>query len=116
MGIPLSLLWRILMLKFTLNKLHTIACGTQVDCSVAFLICFRLLPCTLKSMKRFFALIGLLGFALVAPSSTTLKSGVFFAAAGTDAKLRFEFKFGSELLFNRAGSSSLPSIILGATW
>ena len=49
----------------------------------------------------------LLGFALAAPSSTTLKSGVFFAAAGADAKLRFEFKFGSELLFNRAGSSTL---------
>jgi hypothetical protein len=58
-------------------------------------------------MKRFFALIVLFGLALAAPSSTTLKSGVFFAAAGTDAKLRFEFKFGSELLFNRAGASSL---------
>ncbi len=58
-------------------------------------------------MKHFFALIILLGFALAAPSSTTLKSGVFFAAAGTDAKVRFEFKFGSELLFNRAGSSTL---------
>ena len=58
-------------------------------------------------MKRIVALILLLGLALAAPNSTLLKSGVFFASAGADAKLRFEFKFGSELLFNRAGSSTL---------
>ncbi len=58
-------------------------------------------------MKRLLALIMLLGFALAAPSSTSFRSGVFFALAGADAKVRFEFKFGSELLFNRAGSSTL---------
>jgi hypothetical protein len=57
-------------------------------------------------MKRFFTLIILLGFALAAPNSITLKSGVFFALAGADAKLHFEFKFGLDLLFNRAGSST----------
>lgn len=58
-------------------------------------------------MKQFFALALLLGVTLAAPSSTSLKSGVFFASAGADAKVRFEFKFGTELLFNRAGSSTL---------
>jgi hypothetical protein len=58
-------------------------------------------------MKFFLALMVLLGVALAAPKSTLLKSGVFFASAGADAKVRFEFKFGSELLFNRAGSSTL---------
>ena len=58
-------------------------------------------------MKRFLALIVVFGVSLAAPSSTSLKSGVFFASAGADAKLRFEFKFGAELLFNRAGTSTL---------
>ncbi len=56
-------------------------------------------------MKRFLSVGLLLGFALAAPSSTTFKSGVFFASAGTDAKVRFEFKFEANLLFNRAGES-----------
>lgn len=57
-------------------------------------------------MKRFFVFL-FFGLALAAPSGATLKSGVFFAAAGSDAKVRFEFKFEPNLLFNRAGSSSL---------
>ena len=56
-------------------------------------------------MKRFLSALLLLGVALAAPSSTTFKSGVFFATAGTDAKVRFEFKFEPSILFNRAGQS-----------
>ncbi len=56
-------------------------------------------------MKRFLSVLAVLGFALAAPSSTTFKSGVFFAVAGADAKVRFEFKFEPNLLFNRAGES-----------
>ncbi len=58
-------------------------------------------------MKRILVLLALLGFAMAAPSGTTLKSGTFFAKAGSDAKVQFVFKFEPTLLFNRAGSSSL---------
>jgi hypothetical protein len=58
-------------------------------------------------MKRILILLALLGFAVAAPSGTTLKSGVFFATAGSDAKVRFVFKLEPTLLFNRAGSSYL---------
>lgn len=58
-------------------------------------------------MKHFLAVIAIFGLAFAAPSSTSLKSGVFFAEAGQDAKLRFEFKLGTNLLFNRAGQSTL---------
>jgi hypothetical protein len=58
-------------------------------------------------MKRLFAALLFLGVALAASSATTFKSGVFFAAAGTDAKVQIQFKFGENLLFNRAGESTI---------
>jgi hypothetical protein len=70
------------------------------------------MPCSLVRMKRFL-LVLFFGFALAAPSSTSFKSGVFFALAGSDALLRFDFKFEPNLLFNRAGSSSL---VLETPW
>ncbi len=59
-------------------------------------------------MKRLIALTFILGAAMAAPTTgTNIKSGTFFATAGTDAKVRFEFKLETNLLFNRAGSSTL---------
>ncbi|MFN3265654.1 MAG: hypothetical protein ACK41E_02335 [Deinococcales bacterium] len=58
-------------------------------------------------MKYLFAPLLLLGFALAAPGGTTFKQGVFFATVGTDAKVQIGFKFGENLLFNRAGESIL---------
>jgi hypothetical protein len=58
----------------------------------------------LEPMKRLVAGLLFLGLAL-ATSSTTFKSGVFFAAAGADAKVQIQFKFAENLLFNRAGES-----------
>jgi hypothetical protein len=65
-------------------------------------------------MKRLVATVVFLGLALATPSATTFKSGVFFASAGTDAKVQIQFKFGEQLLFNRAGESiiSLESAFL----
>jgi hypothetical protein len=57
-------------------------------------------------MKRFAALLLVFSVALAA-STSTVQPGVFYARAGTNAKLRFEFKFEPNLLFNRAGESTL---------
>jgi hypothetical protein len=73
---------------------------------VAFLILLLLIPIQyLKTMKRLFVALLFLGMALAANSATTFKSGVFFATANTDAKVQIQFKFGENLLFNRAGES-----------
>jgi hypothetical protein len=58
-------------------------------------------------MKRLVACLLYLGFGLAASSATTFKSGVFFANAGADAKVQIQFKFGENLLFNRAGESTI---------
>jgi hypothetical protein len=57
-------------------------------------------------MKHLLALVAVFGIAL-ATSPSTIQSGVFHARAGGEAKLRFEFKFEPDLLFNRAGESTL---------
>jgi hypothetical protein len=59
----------------------------------------------LKAVKRVFFGLLCLGMALAASSATTFKPGVFFASAGVDAKVQIQFKFGENLLFNRAGES-----------
>jgi hypothetical protein len=58
-------------------------------------------------MKHFLALLSIFGVALAASSPSTVHPGVFYARAGSEAKLRFEFKFEPNLLFNRAGESTL---------
>jgi hypothetical protein len=58
-------------------------------------------------MKRLLAGFLFLGMALATSSATTFKPGVFFAAAGADAKVQIQFKFGENLLFNRAGESTI---------
>ncbi len=57
-------------------------------------------------MIRWLAVITTLSVALAA-SPSTVQPGVFHARAGAEAKLRFEFKFEPNLLFNRAGESTI---------